>query len=51
VHKLDQGELQLDRSQLSYPGHLGPIQHEAVQPKITKSPPQMVDRWCGFWWL
>ena len=36
VCKLDQGELQLDWSQLSYAEHSSPIQQEVVQPKITK---------------
>ena len=30
MRKLNQGELQLDRSQLSYPEHSGPMQQEAV---------------------
>ena len=29
----------MDRSQLSYPKHLNPVQQEAVQPKITKGLP------------
>ena len=36
VHKPDQGELQLDRSQLPNPEHLGLIRQEAAQPNITK---------------
>ena len=38
--KSNQGELQLNRSQLCYLEHLGPVQQEAIQPKITKRPPQ-----------
>ena len=38
MHKLDQSELQLDRSQLPYSEHLGPVQQEATQPNIAKRP-------------
>ena len=42
AHKLNQSELQLDQSQLSYPKHLGPVQQETAQPNITKSPTTIV---------
>ena len=38
MHKPDQSELQLDRSQLPYSEHLGPVQQEAAQPNIAKRP-------------
>ena len=37
MHKLDQSELQLDRSQLLYLEHLGPVPQEAAQPNIIKN--------------
>ena len=36
MHKPNQSELQLDRSQLPYSEHLGPVPQEAVQPNIVK---------------
>ena len=38
MRKLDQSELQLDRSQLPNPEYLGPIRQEAAQPNIAKRP-------------
>ena len=38
VHKLDQIELQLDRSQLFYSENLGLKPQEAAQPNVTKRP-------------
>ena len=38
MHKLDQSELQLDRSQLPNLEYLGPVQQEATQPNIAKRP-------------
>ena len=37
MHKLDQSELQLDRSQLLYLEHLGPVLQKAAQPNIVKN--------------
>ena len=39
VHKPDQVELQLDRSQLLYSEYLGPIPQEATQPTLTTKCP------------
>ena len=36
MHKPDQSELQLDRSQLLYLEHLGLVPQEATQPNIAK---------------
>ena len=36
MHKPDQSELQLDRSQLSYSEYLGSVPQEAAQPNIVK---------------
>ena len=36
MHKLDQSELQLDQSQLSYSEHLSPAPQETAQPNIVK---------------
>ena len=36
MHKSDQSELQLDRSQRPYLEHLGQILQEAAQPNIAK---------------
>ena len=41
MRKPDQGELQLDKSQLSYPEHSGSVQQEVVHLKITKAPPHL----------